>query len=63
MKIIKSILKAQWQLTPWVVIAVIAFSIIHSSIIVGIYLGFITLVVGNVIHLIYHFFIKDDELN
>lgn len=54
-------LKAQWQLTPWVIIATIAFAIIYSNIKVGVYLGFVTLLGGNLTHLVYYLFIEDKK--
>lgn len=61
MNFIKSILKTQWQLAPWVIIATIAFAIIYSNIKVGVYLGFLTLLAGNLTHLAYYLFIEDKQ--
>lgn len=61
MNILKNIFKAQLQISPWAIAAVIIFSILYSNLKVGVYFGIVALMALNLTYLIYYFFIKDKD--
>ena len=63
MNFIKRILKIQLELSPWVIVAAILLAVIYGNLRVGIYFGFILLLVGNLIFLISYLFIEDKKIS
>ena len=52
MKILKVFLRTQVALAIWVLLAVVFFWVLHGSLKIGLFYGLMTLLAGNVVHLI-----------